>query len=192
MKITQLLTALVVAVSLVSVSYAGSGKDGSVRYGEDKPVADKLAEAVALAKDKSVSVERVAQAVAEAIKQGQSPSEVLSRVLDARPSWTDDQVAFLYKTVVSTTPGLSSSMVQDIRDYEAAGKPSPVSPDAPEGVKVLDALHHGTSNLDSVISSVVMDSTGVVPVVPVAPLRDVQPAEPQPVVPTPPVVSSSN
>lgn len=192
MKTAQLLAALLVGVSLISVSYAGSGKDGSVRYGEKGPVADKLAEAVALAKDKSVSVERIAKAVAEAIEQGHSPSDVISQVLEARDSWTDDQVAFLYKTVVSTTPGLSESLAKDIKTYEDAGKPT-VAPDgSSEGVKVLVEVGQKTPHVDSVISNVVTDSTGVVEVVPVAPLRDVQPAEPHPVVPTPPVVSSMN
>lgn len=192
MKITQFLTAVLVGVTMVTVSYAGSGKDNSVRYNEKTSATDKVAEAERLAKDPKTSTERIAQAVAEAIKQGASPSDVLSRVLDARPSWTDDQVAFLYKTVVSTTPGMAGSLSQDVRDYIEAGKPTVVPPDASEGVKVLVVIGDTHTNVDKVITDVVTDSTGVVEVVPVAPLRDPQPADPHPVPPTPPVVSSSN
>lgn len=192
MKIVHLLIALVLGVSVVSVSYAGSGKDNSVRYGEKGSKADKVAEAERLAKDPKTSVERVAEAIADAIEEGASPSDVLSRVLNARDNWTDDQVSFLYKTVVSTTPGMSSSLAQDIKDFIDAGKPSVVPPDASEGVKVLATIQGSHANTDSVISNVVTDSTGVIVVVPVPPLRDVQPGDPHPVVPTPPVVSSSN
>lgn len=192
MKIAHLLTALLLGVSLISVSYAGSGKDDSVRYGEKGSKADKVAEAERLAKDPKTSVERIAKAVADAIKEGASPSDVLSRVLESRDNWTDDQVSFLYKTVVSTTPGMSSSLAQDIKDFIEAGKPTVVPPDASEGVKVLVVIEKSPANTDSVINNVVTDSTGVVDVVPVPPLRDVQPGEPHPVVPTPPVVSSSN
>lgn len=192
MKITQLLTAALVGATMVTVTYAGSGKDNSVRYNEKTSAMDKVAEAERLAKDPKTSTERVAQAVADAIKQGASPSDVLSRVLDARPSWTDEQVSFLYKTVVSTTPGMAGSLSQDVKDFIAAGKPSTVPPDASEGMKVLAVVGGTHTNVDRVISDVVMDSTGVVEVVPVAPLRDPQPADPHPVPPTPPVVSSSN
>lgn len=192
MKITQFLTALLVGATMVTVSYAGSGKDDSVRYNEKSSATDKVAEAERLAKDPKASTERIAQAVAAAIEQGASPSDVLSRVLDARPSWTDEQVSFLYKTVVSATPGLAGALSQDIKDFIAAGKPSTVPPDASEGMKVLAVIGGTHTNVDKVIDNVVMDSTGVVEVVPVAPLRDPQPADPHPVVPTPPVVSSSN
>lgn len=192
MKITQFLTALLVGATMVTVSYAGSGKDDSVRYNEKTSATDKVAEAERLAKDPKTSTERIAQAVAAAIGQGASPSDVLSRVLDARPSWTDEQVSFLYKTVVSATPGLAGALSQDIKDFIAAGKPSTVPPDASEGMKVLAVIGGTHTNVDKVIDNVVMDSTGVVEVVPVAPLRDPQPADPHPVVPTPPVVSSSN
>lgn len=192
MKITQFLTAALVGATMVTVTYAGSGKDNSVRYNEKTSAMDKVAEAERLAKDPKTSTERVAQAVADAIKQGASPSDVLSRVLDARPSWTDEQVSFLYKTVVSTTPGMAGSLSQDVKDYIDAGKPTVVPPDASEGMKVLAVVGGTHTNVDRVISDVVMDSTGVVEVVPVAPLRDPQPADPHPVPPTPPVVSSSN
>lgn len=191
MKIAQFLTALLIGATMVtaSVSYAGSGKDNSVAY-DGKT--DKVSEAERLAKDPNASVESIAQAIAEAIKQGASPSDVLSRVLDARPSWSDEQVSFLYKTVVSTTPGLSTSLPQDVKDFIEAGKPSTVPPGSSEGMKVLAVIGGTTANIDSVISNVITDSTGVIEVVPVAPLRDVQPADPHPVPPTPPVVSSSN
>lgn len=192
MKITQFMAALVIGASLVSVTYAGSNKDNSVRWGEKGSKSDKVAEALRLAQDPNASVEKVAEAVAAAIAEGASPSDLLSRVLGARTDWSDDQVAFLYKTVVSTTPGLSSSLTQDIKDFIEAGKPSVVPPDASEGVKVLAAIQGAHANTDSVINNVVMDSSGVVVVVPVPPMRDVQPADPHPVVPTPPVVSSSN
>lgn len=191
MKIAQFLTALLVGATMVTVSYAGSGKDDSVRYGKASKL-DKVTEAEQLAKDPNTSVERIAQAIADAIKQGASPSDVLSRVLDARPSWSDEQVAYLYKTVVSSTPGLSSSLTQDVKDYIDAGKPTTAPPDASEGVKVLVVIGDSNVNVDSVISDVVTDSTGVVEVVPVPPLRDVQPDDPHPVEPTPPVVSSNN
>lgn len=192
MKFAHLLTAVVVGATVVSASYAGSDKSEVVRGGDTPSSVDKVAEAVRLAKDPETSVERVAEALADAIKQGASPSDVLSRVLDARPNWSDNEVAFLYKTVVTTTPGLSSTLANDIKTYEDAGKPTTVPPDAPEGVKVLVVIGDSNANVDSVISNVVTDSTGVVEVVPVAPLRDVQPADPHPVVPTPPVVSSSH
>lgn len=189
MKTIQLLAALCIGASLLNVSYAGSGKDDAVRYGEKSPKGD---EAVRLAKDPKTSVERIAQAVADAIKNGESPSEVLERVFGARDQWTDEEAAFLYKTVVSTTPGLSESLPTDVKDFIDAGKPGEVSPDASEGMKVLATLDDSHANVDNVIDSVIGDSSGVVEVVPVAPLRDVQPADPHPVVPTPPVVSSSN
>lgn len=191
MKIAQFLTALFVGATMVTASYAGSGKDDSIPYDKTTKT-DKITEAERLAKDPKVSVERVAKAMADAIKQGASPSDVLSRVLDARPSWTDEQVAFLYKTVVMTTPGLSDSLAQDVKDFIEAGKPTTAPPDASEGMKVLVVIGDSHVNVDSVISNVVTDSTGVVQVVPVPPLRDVQADEPHPVVPTPPVVSSSN
>lgn len=193
MKITQFLAALLIGVSLVSVSYAGSDKDTSVRWDDTSSAAAKLAKAARLAQDPNASVEKIAEAVAEAIKAGASPSEALAAVLGARTEgWSDEQVSFLYKTVVNATPGLSSSLAQDIQDYINAGKPLIVPPGASEGMKILAIINGAHVDLDSVISSVVMDSTGVVDVVPVPPLRDVQPTEPHPVVPTPPVVSANN
>lgn len=192
MKTTQFLAALLMGASLLSVSYAGTGKDNSVRWGEKSPVADKIAEAVRLAQDPKTSVERIAEAVAAAIGEGASPSDVLARVLDARSDWSTDQVSFLYKTVVNATPGLSSSLAQDIKDYINAGKPITVPSNSPEGIKILAIINGVHVDLDSVISNIVIDSTGVIVVVPVPPLRDVQPTDPHPVVPTPPVVSSSN
>lgn len=192
MKMIRLLAALCIGASLVTVSYAGSGKDGSVRYGEKTPRGDKGAEAERLARDPNTSIERIAKAVAEAIESGESPSDVLGRVLDARDQWTDGEVEFLYKTVISTTPGLADSLPSDVRDFIEAGKPTEVSPDASEGQKVLAEIAGTNVNVDNVISSVVADSTGTTENIPVAPLRDPQPADPHPVVPTPPVVSSSN
>lgn len=192
MKTTQFLAALLIGASLVSVSYAGTGKDNSVRWGEKSPVADKIAEAVRRAQDPKSSVEHIAEAVAAAIDEGASPSDVLARVLDARSDWSTDQVSFLYKTVVNATPGLSSSLAQDIKDYINAGKPITVPSNSPEGIKILAIISGTHVDLDSVISNIVIDSTGVIVVVPVPPLRDVQPADPHPVVPTPPVVSSNN
>lgn len=188
MKTIQLLAALCIGASMLNVSYAGSGKDGSVRYGET-PWGDK---AVRMAKDPKSSVESIALAVAEAIKNGESPSDVLERVFRSRDQWTDQEAAFLYKTVVTTTPGLAESLPTDVKDFIDAGKPTEVPSDASEGVKVLGTLDDSHANVDNVIDSVVGDSSGVVEVVPVPPLRDVRPDDPHPVVPTPPVVSSSN
>lgn len=192
MKIALFLAALLMGASLMSVSYAGTGKDNSVRWGEKSPVADKIAEAVRRAQDPKSSVEYIAEAVAAAIDEGASPSDVLARVLDARSDWNTDQVSFLYKTVVNATPGLSSSLAQDIKDYINAGKPITVPANSPEGIKILAIINGAHVDLDSVISNIVIDSTGVIVVVPVPPLRDVQPADPHPVVPTPPVVSGNN
>lgn len=157
--------------------------------------------AVALASNKAVSMERICLATADAVKNDTlAPSEVLSRVLASRQTWTTEQVAGLYKSVLLASPSLSSSFVSDVKAFEAAGKPTAVGAEATEGVKLLAALYASQIsgvNADSVLASVVSGVTGPSMVRSVAPLRDVSPRpvaprRPQPTSPTPGPLSPEN
>lgn len=179
MNMSKLLAMTVLGVAFASVAGAGVLTDTAVRQ----------------AKNKAVSVEKVAVAVATAV-QGDSvaPSQIFSQVLEARASWTAAQVAFLYKSILLASPELSSSLGDDIKTFEAAGKPTTVSPDAPEGVRLL-AILYGTElngvNPDVVLASIAADSTGEISPS-VAALRDVPVRRPAAVIPTPPATSSDN
>lgn len=173
--------ALLVGAAMISASDAETGKADA---------------AVQLAQKASASVESVALAVAEAVKSGEAPSAVLARVLGARESWTNAQVAFLYKTLLMSSPELSASFAQDVKDFQEAGKPAQVAEDASEGLKLLALLNASHVDTDVVLASVLADHSGIASVSPVAPLRDVTAGSTgrrqHPVMPTPPVTSSDN
>lgn len=157
--------------------------------------------AVALASNKAVSMERICQAAADAVKNDSvAPSEVLSRVLASRQAWTTEQVAGLYKSVLLASPSLSSSFVSDVKSFESAGKPAVAPADATEGVKLLSVLYSSQAsgvNADSVLEAVMAGVTGPSMVRSVSPLRDVSPLRPvprrsQPTAPTPGPLSPEN
>lgn len=181
MNISKLLAMTVFGATFASIACAGTLTNTAVNY----------------AKNKAVSVEKVAVALASAV-QGDTvaPSEIFSQVLTARAAWTSDQVSYLYKSILIASPELSASLADDIKTFEAAGKPTTVSPEASEGVRLL-AILYGTElngvNPDTVLASIVMDSNGVGIVSPaVTALRDVPARRPATVIPTPPPTSSDN
>lgn len=181
MKMNRMLVALFIGAAMISATYAEPGK---------------LETAVQLAQKPSASIESVALAVANAVKSGESPSSVMARVLGARETWTEAQVAFLYKTVLMSSPELSASFAQDVKAFQESGKPAVVAEDASEGLKVLALLSSCKVNADAVLASVLADHSGIAGVVPVAPLRDVTAGttsrRTHPVIPTPPATSSDN
>ena len=191
MKKNKLFTLLFCVAACVSCASA-----------EVSSAANTVENALALAVDSKVSVERVCVAVAEAVQGNQiTPAELVKRVIAARKSWSAEQVAALYKSVLMASPSLSASFVDDVTAFEKAGKPTSVGADAAEGVKVLAALYGAELagvNPDTVLASVAADSVGAQMVMSVAPLRDVgaQAADslrrPRPVKPTPPATSSEN
>lgn len=188
MKTNRMLATFLIGAVMVSASYA-----------EDVTAAleVKTQAAEQMAKKKSGSIESIALAVADAVKSGAAPSTVMARVLAARETWTAAQVAFLYKTVLMSSPELSSSFSQDVKAFEEAGKPSHVAQGAPEGVKLLALLAAVDVNADAVLASILADHEGVVTgVTSVAPLRDVTAGSTtrrqRPSLPTPPATSSDN
>lgn len=181
MNISKLFTLAAFGVCLTSFACAGTLTNTAVNY----------------AKNKAVSVEKVASAVASAV-QGDTvaPSQIFSQVLAARASWTADQVSYIYKSILLAAPELSASLVDDVKAFEASGKQTSVGPDASEGVRLL-AILYGTElngvNPDTVLSSIIADSTGAGFISPsVAALRDVPVRRPAAVIPTPPATSSDN
>ena len=179
MNMSKLLAMTVLGVVFASAVEAGVLTDTAVRH----------------ARNKAVSVEKVAVAVATAV-QGDSvaPSRIFSQVLEARTSWTTAQVSFLYKSILLASPELSSSLADDIKTFEAAGKSTTVAPDASEGVRLLAILYglelNGV-NPDVVLASIAADNTGEISPT-VAALRDVPVRRPSAVIPTPPATSSDN
>lgn len=200
MKTTQLLSLLIAGISAVSVTYAvqekGEGQTGSIQS-----AAPYTEIAENLAKDSTVSMDRICQAVANAVKNDSvAPSVVFARVVGARESWTTGQLAGLYKTVLMSSPALAQSFATDVKAFEDAGKPSVVESGAPEGVKLLASLYGSqvpALNADAVLLSLASDSVGSSVLAPIPLLRSVlPPASParrsQPAKPTPPLTSPEN
>lgn len=190
MKKNKLLALLFCVVAFASAAVAENGT-----------AAGSVQNAVNVATDTKASIENVCKAVSGAVKDGAvAPSEVFIRVVAARQSWTTNQLAGLYKSVLLSSPALASSFMDDLDAFEAAGKPTEVSSEASEGVKLLAALY-GVGvpgvNADSVLASVVADSVGPAALMTVSPLRDVgaraaTQRRVHPTTPTPPVTSSEN
>lgn len=182
-----MLAALLIGAAMISSSYAESV---ATQQGV------KTQAAVQVAQKASSSIESIALAVAEAVKAGEAPSVVMARVLGARETWTEAQVAFLYKSVLMSAPELSASFPEDVKAFEAAGKPAQVAEEASEGIKLLALVAASQVDTDVVLASILADHSGVASVVPVAPLRDVTAGSTQrrqhPVMPTPPLSSSDN
>lgn len=206
MKITAFSACLLIGLSLMPVASAvdeetatPSAEQNAMEKKASAPYTEK---AEALAKDNSVSIEKICLATAEAVKNDAiAPSSVLSRVLACRKTWTTTQVGGLYKSVLMAAPELSASFPSDLKMFEAAGKPFSVGADAPEGVKLLAVLYGSQIagvNADAVISGLTADFMGASSVRIVAPLRDVAvprpvaPRRPQPTPPTPGPISPEN
>lgn len=157
-------------------------------------------DAVNLAANQKTSMERVCVAIANAVTEGaDTPSQIFTRVLSARESWTTGQMAGMYKSILLASDKLSASFSEDLEAFEAAGKPTSVAENASEGVKLLAVLYAANVagvNADDVIASVVSDTMGTPMLQSVSPLRDVSAGtsrrRTQPTKPTPPVVSYEN
>lgn len=182
MKKNKLFAALFCAASCASVLFASTQ------------------DAVDLAADQQSSMESVCLAVANAVTEGaDAPSQIFARVLSARESWTTGQLAGMYKSILMASDKLAASFGDDIEAFEAAGKPTSVDEDAPEGVKLLAVLYAANAagaSADEVIASVVTDTMGAPMLQSVSPLRDVSAGtsrrRTQPTKPTPPAASYEN
>lgn len=183
MKLYRTLAALFVGAAMISASVASA-------QGE------KTQAAVQLAVQKGSSIESIATAASDAVKNGESPSEVMAGVLGARETWTNAQVAFLYKTVLMSSPEMSATFAQDLDAFLEAGKPAQVAADASEGLKVLAVLvASGKADTEVVLASIIADHNGPSGVMSVSALRDVRAGTARrqhPVMPTPPATSADN
>lgn len=184
MKTYRMFAALLIGAAMIPASFAEVAEESVASA------------AVELAQKPASSIESIALAVAEAVKNGEAPSVVMARVLGARESWTNAQVAFLYKTLLMSSPELSASFAQDVKSFQESGKSVQVAEDASEGMKVLALLTSCNVDADVVLASILADHSGIASVNPVAPLRDVTAGSTgrrqHPVMPTPPVTSSDN
>lgn len=161
---------------------------------------DTAQNAVALAANNKASIESVCKAVSGAVQNDTlAPSELMKQVLASRETWTSNQVAGLYKSVLLASPALSASFLDDVAAYEDAGKPAVVSAEASEGVKLLAALYGckvSGVDADAVLASVLTDVVGAPMLLNVTPLKDEAPGTSvrrvRPNKPTPPSVSADN
>lgn len=152
-------------------------------------------DAVALAKTDS-TIDQVAEKAAAAVTANDAtPSAVLAAVLAARSTWSGDQVALIYRSVLLAS-GLSADLSENLAAYYAEG----VKEDSSEGVKLLGILYQQAPAVANAVVDSVLGSAVVVPASSAVgrqvnnPVTNsaVENVSPAPVVPTPPPVSSDN
>lgn len=108
--------------------------------------------AVTLAQTGS-EVDQVAEKAAAAVTANEAaPSAVLAAVLDARTTWSGDQVAQIYREILFAS-GLSGQLIEDLDAYQTES----VKMNSREGVKLLDVLYTkvGATVAGDVVASVV-------------------------------------